>query len=95
MNHYIKCAQDRGETDLYKIGRKGMLEYIITCVENDPVDGDYYTREHKQVMVKSGETLYKSGGMNDMRDNLVWSFIPKRYRREIDIFWNGIGEWKA
>ena len=91
---YIKCAEDRGpkgEDDLYKIGRKGILEYIITCVENDPINGDYFTPENKQLMIKSGQSLYKSGGIDDMKDNLVWSFIPKRYGREIDQFWNGIG----
>jgi hypothetical protein len=93
--YYIKCAEDRGETDLYKIGRKGMLEYIITCVENEPVNGDYDTQENKQVIIKSGEALNKSGGMNDMMDDLVWSFIPKRYKREIDMRWSGIGEWVA
>lgn len=97
LNHYIKCAQARGKTDLYKIGRKGILEYIIKCVENEPINGDYYTQENKQMMVKCGEILYKSGGMDNMRDDLVWSFIPKRYRGEIEMFWSlaGIGEWKA
>jgi hypothetical protein len=93
--YYIKCDEERGETDLYKIGRKGILEYIITCVENEPINGDYYTRENKQVMIKSGENLNKSGGMTDMQDDLVWSFIPKRYKGEIDRFWDGIGEWIA
>jgi hypothetical protein len=95
LNRYIKYAQDHGKPDLYKIGRKGILEYIIACVENDPVNGDYHTPENKQLMIRSGQTLYKSGGMRDMKDGLVWSFIPKRYRREIDMYWDGIGEWRA
>lgn len=95
LNRLIESAKNREETDLYKIGRKGVLEYIIICVENEPVNGDYFTHEHKQLMVKSGEILNKSGGIKDMTDNLVWSFIPERYKGEIDKFWDGIGEWQT
>ena len=92
MKKQIGYAEDRGETDYYKIGRKGILEYTVTCVENEPVNGDYFTQENKQLVVKSGELLNKSDGM---RDDLVWSFIPKRYKGEIDRFWDGLGDWQG
>jgi len=30
-----------------------------------------------------------------MHDNLVWAFVPTRYRRNIDCVWGGIGEWSS
>jgi hypothetical protein len=41
---------------------------------------------------EAGKMLYDYDGMND---GLVWSFIPKRYQREIDCAWSGIGEWRS
>lgn len=37
--------------------------------------------------------LFASGGMRDMHDPLLWSFIPRSMSRTIDIIWNDIGEW--
>lgn len=42
---------------------------------------------------KAGEMLFASGGMRDMHDPLLWSFIPRSMSRTIDIIWNDIGEW--
>lgn len=30
-----------------------------------------------------------------MHDPLIWSFIPQHLDREVDMEWNGIGNWKA
>lgn len=86
---------DKGNDHKYKIGRFLTLKYIITCVKNDPDNGDYYDPENVSQLKKAGRLLYEADGMNGMHDGLVWSFIPKRYRREIDMAWNGIGEWKS
>lgn len=44
---------------------------------------------------EAGEILYETEGMRGMHDELLWSFIPKTYQREIDLIWDGIGEWLA
>jgi hypothetical protein len=44
---------------------------------------------------EAGRLLYEYGGMEGMHDDLVWSFIPKRYKRYIDMGRNRIGEWKS
>ena len=44
---------------------------------------------------KAGEMLFASGGMADMTDSLLWSFIPKILNRTIDYSWHGIGDWKS
>jgi hypothetical protein len=43
----------------------------------------------------AGEMLYQYGGMKALHDELLWYFIPKPLGGEIEIIWNGIGEWKA
>lgn len=80
---------------LYKQARFNLLQYIITCVEHDENQGNYYSEENKQLAVEAGKMLFEEGGMNSMHDMLVWSFIPRRYHREIDYFFDGIGEWKC
>lgn len=80
---------------LYKQARYNILTYIIKCVEEDPERGDYYSPENMALLKEAGRMLNEEGGINSMRDNLVWSFIPKRYHREIENEWGGIGEWLA
>ena len=82
-------------SDLYKTARLKILQYIINCVNADSLNGDYYNENNRKLMIEAGNELNKEGGMKSMHDDLVWSFIPKRYHREIDYLWNGIGEWKC
>ena len=44
---------------------------------------------------ESGEALNRLGGMTDMTDNLIWSFIPRSLHRQIEACWNGVGQFKA
>ena len=37
--------------------------------------------------------LYERGGMNSMHDSLVLRFIPPSFSREIDNYWDGLGQW--
>ena len=76
----------------FDLGRMKILKYIINCVQKDPIHGDYYSEDNENLIVEAGNHLEKT---NDMHDMLVWSFIPKRYHREIDIYWSGIGSWIA
>jgi len=80
---------------LYKQARCNILKYIITCVEKDPINGNYYDVNNHKLLKEAGELLYKEGGMRSMMDDFVWVFIPKRYQRTIDCTWNGIGEWQS
>lgn len=47
------------------------------------------------MMVEAGKLLHEYDGMRGMRDPLVWSFIPRMFHREIDMYWDGVGEWRA
>ncbi len=44
---------------------------------------------------KAGRMLYEYNGSKGMRDTLVWHFIPKSLGGEVEILWNGIGDWVA
>lgn len=79
----------------YKQARYNILLYIINNVKHDHINGDYYDEDNNQLVIDAGHLLYKYDGMQGMYDNLVWDFIPKRYRNDINYLWNGIGEWIA
>jgi hypothetical protein len=46
-------------------------------------------------IVEAGKMLNEAEGISGMQDDLLWSFIPKPYRRLVDLLWDGIGGWKA
>lgn len=81
--------------DKYRNGRFLLLEYVIDCVKNDPDEGNYFVPEMRDKVVKAGQLLYEADGMAGMNDGLVWSFVPKRYQRDIDMMWDGIGDWQS
>lgn len=72
-----------------------ILKYIKKCTKKDPINGDYYCEKSTKLIKEAGELLNKKGGINGMNDVYIWSFIPKRYRNEINYMWDGIGEWVA
>jgi hypothetical protein len=82
------------EKSNYSHGLMLMLEYVINCVKNDKENGDYYSEENNDIAIKGGKLLYESGGIDTMHEVLL-TWIPKRYRREIDMKWDGIGEWQG
>ena len=49
---------------------------------------------NKKNLKLAGEFLYKLGGCYYMSSFLKTN-IPKIFHREIDMYWDGIGEWKA
>lgn len=82
-----------------------ILRATVKMVEYDPINGDmkpnmteedkiYWTDIEKD-FVDGGKLLYKFDKMEGMHDGLVWSFLPQRFHRNIDVYWNGIGEWKS
>lgn len=58
-------------------------------------NGNYYDEKNIKLIRDAGNLLYEYDEMNGLRDVLVWSFVPKRYAREIDMLWNRIGEWRS
>jgi hypothetical protein len=80
------------EKSKYSHGVMLMLEYIINCVRNDKENGDYYSEENNKIAMKGGLLLHESGGKTEMY-NVLLTWIPKRYRNEISVKWDGIGEW--
>lgn len=77
----------------YQLARFKILRYIISCVKNDPEKGEYFHEEQLVELKDAGKMLYKHNGMDGMRDSFVWANIPQRYHKEIDVAWDGIGEW--
>lgn len=79
----------------YEHARHNLLRYVMYCAFADPVNGDHSNDLTQKLLTEAGHLLYQEGGMRSMHDGLVWSFIPKRYHQDINLAWNGIGEWKA
>lgn len=92
----------------YDKARYLILGSILKMVKFDPINGDMkenmspdevkYWSDLKKDVKEAGKLLYQEGGMSDvcgMRDDLVWSFIPPRIRRDVDVQWHGIGEWES
>ncbi len=80
------------EKSKYSHGLMLILEYVINCVNNDKEKGDYYSKENDEIAKKGGRLLYESGNIETMHEVLL-TWIPKRYRSEINLKWDGIGEW--
>lgn len=100
LKKYLKIYEQDGKDEndksyCYSLGRFKTLSYMVKCIKADPQNADWYDEDNIADLKEAGRLLYKESGMKGMRDNLVWSFIPKRYHREIDIAWDGIGEWHS
>jgi len=89
MTNYIKL---RGFRDNYEKGRYKVLEFMINCIIADPINGDYYDEKNSELIKEAGRLLHTEDAMHD---GLVWAFIPKRFERDIDVSWNGIGGWRS
>ncbi len=80
---------------LFDMARYNILQYIVTCVNHDEKRGDFYSEANRSKLKEAGKMLYEYGGTDAMHDDFTWSFIPRRYHGEINLCWNGIGEWIA
>ena len=100
----LKAREDK--LNNYDTARYLILRGIVKMVEYDPINADIkedaseadqdYWRDVMDDIRRGGGLLYKEGGMSNMsgmHDDLVWSFIPKRFHRAIDHIWDGIGGW--
>jgi hypothetical protein len=57
-------------------------------------DNKHWEDINKRIKL-AGQMLYASGGEVNMRDPLVWLFIPKRLHQDVDNQFNGIGNWRS
>ena len=89
-----RLTKIKGEMLEIDKGIKLLCEYIMKCVEEDPINGDYYSEENMEKAKRAGEYLNKYDGTSMMEDTLE-AWVPKRYRNEISHAWNGIGNWLA
>ena len=92
-NFYI----DRGKRfkNKYEEARYNVLNWMIKCATYDREEGDYISEKIDMMLKDAGRLLYEFDGMEGMHDNLVWAFVPTRYRRNIDSIWDVIGEWSS
>ncbi|MCK4968239.1 MAG: hypothetical protein KAS12_04225 [Candidatus Aenigmarchaeota archaeon] len=96
LDYFVKNEKFSSQKQkLYHTARYLILDYIITYIKNDPINANYGNNysDQRDKIVDAGNMLNEEGGKDSMNDFLVWSFIPKRYHREIDNFWDGIGRW--
>ena len=83
---------------LIKKAEHKILKYVITCAIRDPINGDYASEDNNNLLREAGNILNDCGGINNMRECVeyfVIPFIPRRYRRDIDMLWDNIGDWRA
>ena len=92
MNQYNSLKETKN-LDLIKSARLKMFQYVINSVKADPVNGDFYNENNKKIIIEAGNELNNAGGFHLMKNQLVCGFIPNRYHREIENYWNGIGDW--
>jgi hypothetical protein len=75
------------EQGFYKV-----LEFMINCIIADPINGNYYEQQNSDLLKEGGRLLNITG---DMEDDLVWYFVPNKFKRDIDVSWDGIGGWQS
>ena len=71
-----------------------LCKYLINCVKADPKNCDYYDEHNVKIMKKAG-TLFNAVGGRDYMMDMLYAYVPKRYRRDVDQLWDGIGGWRA
>ena len=81
-----KLKEMRGWQSKFDEGRFKILEYMINCIIADPINGDYYKKEYCDSVREAAKLLASEDALYD---DLVWSFIPKRFGREIDVMFGG------
>jgi len=91
---YNKLIKNKETIENYDKAILNICECLIEKVEHDKEYGDYFSEINNNKLKKAGELLFNYDGTSVMFDTLqLW--IPKRYRNEISILWNGIGDWCA
>jgi len=94
IQEYNKLIKNKEIIKNYDKAILNICECLIEKVKHDKEHGDYYSEINNNKLKQAGELLFNYNGTSVMFDTLqLW--IPKRYRNEISILWNGIGDWCA
>ena len=91
-------GDDIPEHLLLEKAQYNILKYVATCAVRDPERGDYFHKDNRKLIVDAGCMLNEVGGIDEMRSFFecwIGALVPRRYRREIDMFWDGIGGWRG
>lgn len=92
FREYNKLIKNKETIENYDKAILNICECLIEKVEHDKDYGDYFSEINNNKLKKAGELLFNYDGTSVMYDTLqLW--VPKRYRKEISILWNGIGDW--
>ena len=94
IKEHKKLKKNKNNLDDYDKAIYNICDVLINCVENDKENGDYYSEKNNEKLKQSGHLLNTHGGTSTLIDAMNF-WIPKRYRSEISLLWNGIGEWRA
>jgi hypothetical protein len=81
-----------GYASKFEEGFHKVLKYILNNAYHDPQNGDWWDEKNNRLIRQAGILLHQESAM---WDSLLWSFVPDRYRRNINLLWDGIGEWRA
>ena len=94
IKEYNKLIKNKETIKNYDKAILNICECLIEKVDHDNVYGDYFSEKNHNKLKQAGELLFNYDGTSVMFDTLqLW--IPKRYRNEISILWNEIGDWCA
>jgi hypothetical protein len=94
VNKYNRLEKIKDKLNNYDKAVYIICEVLIDNVNHDKHNGDYYSEKNNSKIKEAGKLLYSYDGNSVMRD-VLFAWIPKRYRREIEYLWDGIGEWYA
>jgi hypothetical protein len=86
-------------------GRESLYSGLVDMIRMDPDRADMpynMTADEKarwdvaiEKIKEGGRLLLSENGYESMTDPLVWSFIPRRLCRDVDMYWDGIGGWSS
>ena len=58
----------------------------MTCATYETEKGDLVSEKKDEMLKDAGRFLYEFDGMRGMHDNLVWAFVPTRYRKILIVY---------
>ena len=100
----LKTFEKHGQNQTtFSIGRRLVFEGIVRMIRADPACGDLPDDKAlrpefaaaTELIREGGVSLHADGGTKSMQSSGVFLFIPKRFHRDIDHAWDGIGGWRA
>jgi len=93
LSFLIKTTQDPGwfetEDEL-----ASALELICPVIVSKTASDSTYSSGEVDIIKKAGQILWQAGGIGAML-LVLQNCIPSRVRKEVEIMWDGIGEWRC